>query len=137
MENLTIKISSKESTTKVAIGGPITVQQIQRLRNVLLGAFCLGKNVQVSLDGVTEVDVAGLQLLCSAHRTSIACELDFAVNIGRCQALSSVSKVAGMLRHIGCPQDICGTCLWKRSAVAASAPAAVRRHPLTRSGCQL
>ena len=122
MAESAISIIEKETATEVAISGAMTIEQIDQVRVGLLEAFNLGKSVQVSLAAVTDVDLTGLQLLCSAHRTAMAREQDFSVSSGGCQALSSVAKVAGMLRHIGCPQDICGTCVWKSPAVDGKGP---------------
>jgi len=108
-----IKISRKKSVTVVAINGRMTIDRIAELRDGLLKAFKLGKNVQLSLAAVTEVDLTGLQLLCSSHRTAIAKDLDFSLTDADGDVLSSVTELAGMMRRTGCAQDINGTCVWK------------------------
>ncbi len=112
-DQVLVRINEREASTDIALSGPLTVDRIEEVRVGLLRAFALGKSVRISLAAVTDVDLTGLQLLCSAHRTSIARELDLRVTSDGCPALSSVAGVAGMLRHIGCPQDGCGTCVWK------------------------
>ena len=99
--------------TVVRVSGPMTIDTISELKNAMLKAFGLGKEVQLSLAAVTDVDLTGLQLLCSSHRTSIIKELGFSITGAEGEALSAVSQLAGMLRHTGCAQDVGGTCLWK------------------------
>ena len=113
MEETAVGIIERETVTEVAISGPMTIQQVDQLRLGLLKAFDLGKKVQISLAAVTEVDVTGLQLLCSAHRTSIVRGLDFSVFGSENKILALVAKQAGMRRHIGCSEDVCGTCVWR------------------------
>jgi ABC-type transporter Mla MlaB component len=122
MDDTAVAIKENSSTTEVVISGSMTIDRIEELRIGLIDAFNRGKKVQVSLEAVTEVDITGLQLLCSAHRTSIANGIDLSVAGGACEALSAVAGEAGMLRHIGCPQDTCGTCIWKITGVAEKEP---------------
>jgi ABC-type transporter Mla MlaB component len=109
-----VKMTKRKTMTVVAISGPMTINMISELKSVMLKAFSLGKEVQMSLAGVTEVDLTGLQLICSSHRTSVCLEQDFSVTGAEGEALSSVSQLAGMTRHTGCAQDINSTCVWKK-----------------------
>ena len=118
MEDAAVMIIENSSVTEVVINGSMTIDRIEELRLGFLDAFNRGKKVQVSLDGVTEVDITGLQLLCSAHRTAIFNGVGLAVVGGECESLSEVARDAGMLRHIGCSQDTCGSCVWKSRALA-------------------
>lgn len=121
MDESMVDITETTTATEVAISGPLTIQRIDEARSGLLQAFGLGKKVRLSLAAVTEVDVTGLQLLCSAHRTALARMLDFSLGSG-CEALTSTAGAAGMLRHIGCPRDPDGSCVWKNVTAAAKEP---------------
>jgi ABC-type transporter Mla MlaB component len=114
MGEVAIKISKKKVSTAVAISGPMTIANISELRNAMLKAFGLGKKVQLSVSGVTDLDVTGLQLLCSCHKTAIAKGLEFSVTEeGGGAVFSEVSYAAGMARQKGCDLDTSGTCIWK------------------------
>ncbi len=65
-----IKVTDKKDSTLVTISGAMTAVQVHDITEVLLNAFAMEKKVELSLAGVTEVDLAGLQLLCIAHRIS-------------------------------------------------------------------
>ena len=114
MDAPVVKITKKKDRTLVAVNGAMTIGQASELRSGLLQAFELGKNVELSLAGVTEVDITGLQLICSSHRTSLQKNLVLSVSGSETEPIASVSELAGMLRHIGCAQDVNGTCPWKK-----------------------
>lgn len=105
------KITRKKDRTVVAINGSMTIANAVELRERLLEAFAGGKAVELSLAGMTDIDLAGLQLVCSCHKTALARGVAFSVT-GGTEALSSVAAVAGMYRHKGCIEDVDGTCVW-------------------------
>lgn len=108
-----LKITKKKNVTQVAINGAMTIGQASELKAGLLKAFETGKPVEMQLTGVTEVDVTGLQLICSAHRSSLERGCDFKVSGTDAEGLSHVARMAGMLRHAGCARDVNHTCVWK------------------------
>lgn len=96
----------------MTIAGPMTVQYAGELRDHLLELFMKAKNVTIDLSGVTDIDVAGLQLLCSAHRTSDYAKTRFAVAGGQGAVIRDAAEAAGLLRDTGCSEDECNTCIW-------------------------
>lgn len=88
----TLEVISKEDSTLVTIGGAITAVHVRDVTGVLLNAFCMEKKVELSLADVTEVDIAGLQLLCTAHRTSRKKGVPFSIVGQRPSALAWISR---------------------------------------------
>jgi len=115
MDTPSVKISRKKDRTVVAVNGPMTIGQAGELRAGLLKAFDLGKLVELSLTGVTEVDITGLQLICSSHKTSLLKDVALSIT-GDGENLSSVARVAGMVRHAGCAHHTDGICFWMKEA---------------------
>lgn len=115
MDDPAVMMIKNSSATHVAVTGPMTIARIGEIRDGLLEAFALGQKVQLSLEGVTEVDLTGLQLICSAHRTSIASNLELSIS-GCQETIAAVAELSGMPRHTGCAQDLEGSCVWKRVA---------------------
>lgn len=109
-----LKIGKKKDRTTVAVKGAMTIAQAVELREGLLQAFAEGKSVEILLTDVTEVDITGLQLMCSSHRTSLEKQLKLTITGGDADVFYKVAEQAGMLRHTGCSQDVTGTCLWKQ-----------------------
>lgn len=109
-----VKISKKKDRTRVVVSGSMTIAQAAQLRDGLLQAFDFGKKVELSLAGVTELDLTALQILCSSHRTSYRKGVELTVVGADLEPVLSVAGLAGMLRHTGCVQDVNCSCIWKR-----------------------
>jgi len=77
-------------------------------------AFCkaLQSHEPIEIDGqdVTEVDVAGLQLLCSLHRGALSQGTAIVFTGGqRGNCIQQARTTAGFARHVGCVPG----CLWQ------------------------
>jgi anti-anti-sigma regulatory factor len=96
----------------VVVTGEMTIQNAAEIRNALLQAFSDGERLILKMDKVTAVDLAGLQLLCAAHRSSIADKKHFSVSGIYNEAIKSVIMDAGFPRRSGCVEDIDKTCVW-------------------------
>ncbi len=101
-----------DKTGVVAISGRMTIEHAGEIRAALLEAFSRGDGVRLDLDGVSEVDLTGLQLICAAHISSIKRKMSFSVSTTASEPLISFVQNAGFLRHIGCSMDISQTCVW-------------------------
>jgi anti-anti-sigma regulatory factor len=104
---------AESSGTKiVVVSGEMTIQNAGEIRMVLLDAFADGVELHMEMDKVTEVDLAGLQLLCAAHRTALTVKKHFSISGLDNEAIRSVILDAGFPRHTGCAEDINKTCVW-------------------------
>ena len=75
-------------------------------------AMAGGSGVVLDLNGVTDVDLSGLQCICAAHRMSIARQQPFSVCREDNQIIAAMAQAAGYFRHTGCAQDTGHTCIW-------------------------
>ncbi|GFO65107.1 STAS domain-containing protein [Geomonas paludis] len=112
MEAAQVKVSRKKERTVVTLSGEMIIANVGELRQRLLQAFAAGKPVELCVAGVTGIDVTGLQLLCSCHRTSVDRGIPCTVT-GHNEALAAIAEVAGMPRLKGCVTDVDGTCFWR------------------------
>ncbi len=96
----------------LTVEGAMTVQYAGELRDHLLAAFEKAPRIMADLRGVTEIDVAGLQLLCSAHRSSVAANKTFTITHEPGSVVWEAAGAAGQLRQTGCVVDVCHTCIW-------------------------
>jgi anti-anti-sigma regulatory factor len=99
-------------TITVVLSGEMTIQNAGEIRNALMQAFSAGEGLILDMNKVSAVDLAGLQLMCAAHRTSIAEEKHFSVSGIYNEAIKSVIMDAGFPRRSGCVEDIDNTCVW-------------------------
>ena len=115
MADFTINRTKSEGaadTTVVSIAGEMNIQHATEIKAALLEAFAEAGHLQLDMDKVTEIDLAGLQLLCSAHRASILANKSFtAAGVGG-EMIEAAAVAAGFPRHVGCVQDVNKTCIW-------------------------
>jgi len=115
MDDFSVQIETmpeEVGSVVVRINGPTNISSVSVLLMQLLAAFEQAENVVLDLNGVTEIDVAGLQLFCSSHRSSIFINKGFRI-IGQNQpAIWEAAAASGQLRTTGCAIDAQHTCIW-------------------------
>lgn len=97
---------------ELAIKGELTIQRVVEIREVICDAFSEGGNLTLDLQRVTDIDLTGLQLLCSAHISSITRGKEFSVKFPAEESIKNIVNDAGFLRHTGCAGDVKHTCIW-------------------------
>ncbi|MHB9098462.1 MAG: STAS domain-containing protein [Syntrophales bacterium] len=105
-------LKEHSGTGTVRLEGDLNIQDAGRLRETFVRAFSETEALSVNLDGVTSIDIACMQVLCSAHKTFTTANKFFAIR--GCVAPSFERSVmdAGYARTAGCPADLHHTCLW-------------------------
>lgn len=113
---------AKKSVTKSAAGsaellwqGELAVRQVAALREELLTALDGHGRLTLRLTNVSEVDLAFLQMLCSAHRYASSSRKELNVVGDPERVFAGTLELAGFARHVGCVYDCDGSCLWKRA----------------------
>ena len=97
----------------IRIVGAVTILTVKSLLKDLLTAFETKKNVIIDISAITELDLAGMQLLCSSHRSSIFKGKEFSV-VGHNQLIWQMAAASGHLRNKGCEPDSKNTCIWNK-----------------------
>lgn len=92
--------------------GELTLTYASEMRAALIKALIDADHVGIDFGSVTEADLSCLQLLCSAHRTSLKLNkhLIFVGSLPR-QLIETVNA-AGYSRSSGCTRDHEHSCLW-------------------------
>jgi anti-anti-sigma factor len=98
------------------LDGDLTVERADELKEALLEAIRSVNKVFYNVEGVTSVDLACLQLLCSAHRTAASMNKEFAEQGSRPEVFEEVIESAGFARHMGCTEQTRQNCLWRIEA---------------------
>jgi anti-anti-sigma factor len=101
-----------QRTKVITLNGEMTIQNAEKIKKVLHGALVGNDRLQLDLEGVSAVDLTGLQLICAAHISSIKLEKQFIVNFSVNEPIKTIVQDAGFIRHIGCSLDISKTCVW-------------------------
>src|ERR1051325_6896083 len=69
---LEIRIAPQEGCCTVCADGIVSIDTAGALRDALLAELRTGTAVVLDLSAVQDIDLSGLQLICSAHRSWIA-----------------------------------------------------------------
>lgn len=93
--------------------GDLTVRRIAELKAEVQAALTAATSLSITMAPDAVCDISLLQLLCAAHRTASAQGKLLSLCGDLPEQFSMVLKLAGFSRHIGCVQDLCGSCLWK------------------------
>lgn len=93
------------------LSGELTVPHAAQAKSVLLEALERLDYLEIDLSLVTAVDIAGLQLLCAAHKTAVTRGKRI-VAMSASDYVDLAAKEAGFLRHEGCITSPNEGCLW-------------------------
>jgi anti-anti-sigma factor len=102
----------EENRLLISLAGELTVSNAATLRTGILEALGQGEQVELDLEGVSEVDLAGLQLLCSAHRSALAQGKTLTLINAQIPALEKARQAAGFVFHRSCKFNPAGECFW-------------------------
>lgn len=101
-----------EGTRILKPSGELTVSCAAGFRDELLNALSSASAVEVDLSGVSEMDLSALQLLCSAHRTSVSMNRRLRLSETRPPAFEKIVRDAGYTRSAPCTKSCGHGCLW-------------------------
>ncbi|OGU16605.1 MAG: hypothetical protein A2076_02720 [Geobacteraceae bacterium GWC2_53_11] len=101
-----------EDAIVVTVNGPATISNVNTLLTQLLAAFHRADHVIIDLHGVTDIDAAGLQLLCSSHRSSLSVSKELTIRGKEQPVIRDAAAASGQLRTSGCAIDSTHTCIW-------------------------
>jgi len=93
--------------------GEVTIEQAELLREALLTGLRELNHLMLNCDAVTKIDFFVIQVICSAHRTSIAWEKLFTWHGTPPAEIRKAFQAAGFARLHGC--DLCPDnvrCMW-------------------------
>ena len=96
---------------RLEIGEGLTIVQVGRIRESLLQGFKDAEQLVLDLAAVAEVDLAGLQLLCSAHRFALLHDKELLVTGGN-ERIRSLVREAGFVRGTLCTIGKDLPCFW-------------------------
>ena len=92
--------------------GELDLKHADEMRAAFIKALINADHVEMDFRNVTEADLSCLQLLCSAHRTSLKLNkrLNFVGSLPK--HFIETATAAGYSRSSGCTKDCEQSCLW-------------------------
>ncbi|MEN6620983.1 MAG: STAS domain-containing protein [Smithella sp.] len=106
----TAKGSSQKTT--LVMNGNLTISQACTTRDEIHKALKNTRHVELDMESVEEVDLSFLQLLCSAHRTSLSLDKILSIKGTIPEVFKKSIEDNGFMRERGCKMDSTNTCLW-------------------------
>lgn len=95
------------------LAGEATIEHADQLREALQSGLNELEHLQVDGAALTAIDFFTLQLLCSAHRTSVQRKKVFTWHAGKPELVKESIKTNGFIRQQGCslcPDGV--VCMW-------------------------
>lgn len=106
---------SAQGARRLRLEGEVSVEHAESLKAALLEGLESSQTLEIDCEKVTAMDFYAVQMLCSAHRTSVDRNRLLVFSGAPSQAVSQAIESSGFVRHRGCslcPQSI--RCLWLR-----------------------
>lgn len=94
------------------VSGEVTIRDARGFHEALLAALEGANELRVDLRGMTDIDLAGLQLLCAAHHSAGRAGKSLEIVDGGNTTFRDMATGAGFRRHAGCGRDVSGNCIW-------------------------
>ena len=107
-----MKTTTRKGTVFLKVDGDLTVSRAGEFKEALLGSINKAKTVEVNLDDVAVIDLASLQLLCSAHRTADKQGKKLSVKEPAPQPYLEARRKAGFMYSKECRFVSTEDCLW-------------------------
>ena len=102
--------SGDQGTIKMQ--GAISIAGACAFRDAMLHIQDRWISLVVNLEDVTEIDVSGLQLLCSAHRTAVKLHKHMTLTGHLVESVHKSASDAGFLKKQACVMGGEQACLW-------------------------
>jgi len=106
------QIELKDDMAFIRVTGELTISYSSELKQALLEAVGSSDRIVLDMDGAEAVDLPCIELLCSAHRTSISAGKAFGITGNSFSKLRPIMMESGFERHRGCVLDSNKSCIW-------------------------
>jgi anti-anti-sigma regulatory factor len=111
MDRMAATRTQRDGESVVICEGALTIQHAGEVRAALVAALNEADAVRLSVEHVTTADLAGLQLLCSAHRTALKQGKHLSYEGALSTRVARVMEEAGFARPHGCSLDQVKGCM--------------------------
>jgi anti-anti-sigma factor len=93
---MAVTVEERENSSLVRLEGAIDIASVAEIKSVLLNALVSNKEIRLSLEGVTELDITAMQLLYAAERDAVKSGVLFALEGSFPNEISALVTNAGL-----------------------------------------
>jgi anti-anti-sigma factor len=110
--HLTHTVSNDGTTVTITVAGKLAIDTASELHQLLLDQSSSVQKVQLDLSNLDWIDLSGLQLICSACRTSLDNQKHF--NFLGCMSpdIKKTISDSGLQRQTTCKHNADLPCIW-------------------------
>ena len=106
------KVEESDDKKILSISGELTIQNAAELQKILIESLENTEHLTLNIEDVTEIDMSCLQLLCSAHKTTIKTDKGFSIDGNPSEIFLEAVNVSGYQQFTGCEPDKSNSCIW-------------------------
>lgn len=110
---MSLSAAHADRKSVVTIAGELTISSAEEFRKILLEAFGAADDVSIKMESLEAVDLACLQVLCSAHRSAVRSGKKLAFTTAPPPLFRTAVSDAGYARLKECPMNQDKSCLWQ------------------------
>jgi anti-anti-sigma regulatory factor len=96
----------------ITTGDRLTIENAADFSRIVREAFEASKSVSLEFDPSVEIDITGVQILCSACKSAALGGASFSFKGAYPQALADIIANSGAERHAVCKHNNDSTCIW-------------------------
>lgn len=96
----------------ISSGDRLTIENAAEFSRLISEAFEASHLVAVEFDPAVEIDITGVQVLCSACKSAVNSGKIFSYSGPQPQALTDIISSSGAERHAGCKHTNNSPCIW-------------------------
>lgn len=96
----------------ISSGDRLTIENASDFARIIHEALNSSKNVAIEFESALEVDITGLQLICSACKSAAAKGCSFSYHGRMPPSLTEMIVASGAARHAICRHNNDSTCIW-------------------------
>lgn len=96
----------------ISSGDRLTIECAGDVARLIREGLEASQHVSVEFEPDVEIDITGIQILCSACKTAAANGRSFSYQGVRPKSLTDVIEACGAERHAVCKQNNNATCIW-------------------------
>jgi anti-anti-sigma factor len=108
-------LREEDGRMHITLRDALTIVQVSEVRDALARALATRTHTVIDISDLEDVDVAGLQLLCSAHRSAAGAGVPLDLT-GASRAFNAAVEAAGFRHLEGCSDETRNRCLWMAGA---------------------
>jgi len=105
-------VSIDKNNFHLHLAGQIHISQANSIKEALLGALKKSKSLEINLEKIEGIDLAGLQLLCAAGKTAEAAKKKLTLNKNIPQCFTSALLESGFFRDKKNTSEKADECFW-------------------------